>query len=152
SRMTFLLNGSWRAAETLTLSLDEAFFLSHDTHLATAEGVGTGRELSYSNSLTPGLAWKFDPRTTLRVSGNYTLERFDNDELHDSDVYRADVVVERDLTRRITGLVGYNFSYFDIHSAVNDPAIQASVHTPRIGAIARITDTLTMRVEGGPTF
>ena len=152
SRITFLLNGSYRLTETLTLNLDEAFLLSRDTHQATTEGVGTGRFLSYSNSITPGIAWKVDPRITVRASGNYILERFDNADLHESDVYHVDAVVEREVTRRFTALAGYNFGYFDIKKSTTEPGLDATVHTPRIGAIARITDTLTLRAEGGPSF
>jgi hypothetical protein len=147
NRQNLNLDTMWRPDEQLTLTLTDVFALSTDTNLIAPEGVSTGRDRSWSNTLAGGAAYRIDPFTTVRGSASYALLRFNADELQDSDVFRIDAGLDRTLTRFLTGTVGYQFGYFDI-----DEEPKTWTHTPRIGFSYRLTETITVAASGGPTF
>jgi hypothetical protein len=147
ARHSFTFEGSYRASPALTLSLSDTFFRANDTNLVAQEGVSTGRTRSYSNSIAPGVSYRFDRLTTLRTFASYTILRFDDERLFDSDTLRIDAYIDRMLTPRLTGSLGYEFAYFDIHRLGT-----ATVHTPLAGLTYRFTETLTGTVSGGPSF
>jgi hypothetical protein len=151
-RFSLLLDGSVRVTPALTLRLADALYFDRDTKGAVTEGVSTGRDRALSNTVTPGFDLTTGPRTRLRFSAPYTLIRFASDDLHDSDVYHADIAVEHDFTRRFTGILGYNFGYFDIHSSTTETGFHAITNTPRAGFITRLTETLSWHLEAGPSF
>lgn len=143
----FFLDGRYRVSPQLTLNLSDTFIFTTSTNLLGAEAVATGRTRGYSNGLSGWAGWQFDPRTAARAGGSWTLLRFDESDLQDSDVYRVDVALDRALTRRLTGTLGYEFGFFDI-----DREEELTTHTPRLGATYRFTETLTGSVLGGPTL
>lgn len=147
NRQNFNLDTLWRPTEQLTLTLTDAFAFSTDTNVLSAEGVSTGRDRAWSNSLGGGVAYRIDTFTTVRGGASYTVQRFNADELQDSDVYRIDVGLDRALTRLLTGTVAYQFAYFDID---NEP--KTWTHTPRLGFSYRVTETITVAASGGPSF
>ncbi|HEU4370465.1 MAG TPA: hypothetical protein VFV05_19765 [Methylomirabilota bacterium] len=146
-RQSFVGEAAWRVDPRLTLTLADTFAFSTDTNQVAAEGVSTGRDRAWSNTLTGGAAWQFDRLTGLRGGLGWTVERFDNSEARDSDVYRADVALDRRLTARLTGSVGYEFAYFDI-----DREERTTVHTPRGGVAWEATPTITLSLNAGPAF
>lgn len=147
NRHNFSLDSLYRVSPQVTLSLTDSFTFSTDTNLIAAEGVSTGRDRSFSNSVTPGASWQVTPLTTLRLFGSNTIQRFENEALRESDVYRADVSVERRLTPRLSGVLGYQFGYFDI-----EREDITTVHTPRVGGTYRFTETLTGSAAVGPSI
>jgi hypothetical protein len=147
NRQNFDLDTLWRPTDQLTLTLVDGFTFSTDTNLISPEGVSTGRDQAWSNTLRGGIAYRFDPRTTLRGGASYTVQRYEAGELEDSDVYRADVALDRVLSRFLTGTVAYEAAYFDIEF---EP--KTWTHTPRLGISYRLTETITVAVSGGPTF
>lgn len=147
NRQNFSLDSFYRATPQVTLSLTDLFSFSTDTNLIAPEGVSTGRDRSWSNSVTPGLSWQATPLTTFRLFGSSTVQRFDNTELRESDVYKVDASVERRLTPRWSGVLGYQFGYFDI-----EREDITTVHTPRAGTTYRFTETLTGSVAAGPSI
>lgn len=146
-RQNFALDASYRVDPRLTLTLADAFSFSTDTNLIAAEGVATGRDRSWSNTVTPGAIWRYDRLTRLRAAGSYTLQRFERADLQESDVYRIEAAVDRDLTPRLQGTLAYQFGYFDIEEEE-----RTTTHTPRVGVTYRFTPTLTGTIGGGPTF
>jgi outer membrane putative beta-barrel porin/alpha-amylase len=147
NRQNFNLDTMWRPDEQLTLTLTDALAFSTDTNLISPEGVATGRDRAWSNSLAGGAAYLIDPFTTVRGTGSYTVQRFSNEDLRDSDVYRFDAGVDRALSRFLTGTVAYQFAYFDI-----DEEPKTWTHTPRLGVAYRLTERITVAASGGPTF
>jgi hypothetical protein len=147
NRQNFNLDTLWRPDDQLTVTLTDDFAFSTQTNLISPEGVSTGRDRSYSNSLAGGAAYRLDPRTTVRGGASYTLQRFNASELDDSDVYRIDAGLDRSLSRFFTLTAGYQFGYFDI-----DHEPKTWTHTPRIGFSYRVTETITVAASGGPTF
>jgi hypothetical protein len=147
NRQNLNLDTLWRPTEQLTLTLTDALTFSTDTNLISAEGVATGRDRAWSNALGGGAAYRLDTFTTVRGTGSYTLQRFDDDELVDSDVYRFEAGLDRALTRFLTGTVAYQVGYFDI-----DDEPETWTHTPRVGLSYRVTETITVALSGGPTF
>jgi len=145
-RQNFFLDSFWKVDPHLTLSLTDTFIFSTDTNLIAREQVSTGRDRSLSNTLAMGAGYEFAEFWTLRGGASYTLERFSRSGLEDSDVYRANVGVDRRLSSRLTVGAGYEFGYFDI-----DNEQKTTTHTPRIGAVWRATDTITLALSGGPT-
>jgi len=144
----FTLDGSWRATERLTLTVTDAFNASTDTNLIAPQAASVGgRNRAWGNTLAAGAAYQLDERTTVRGGGSWGTQRFARDELDDSDVYRANAFLDRQLTRTVRGTVGYDFAYFDIE---HQDKVQA--HTPRIGFTWRATPTITLAALGGPTF
>jgi long-subunit fatty acid transport protein len=145
-RQSFVGDALWRVNPQLTLTLADTFAFSTDTNLVATETVSTGRDRAWSNTLAGGAAWQFDRLTALRGGLGWTVERFDSSEAQDSDVYRADVSLDRRLTPRLTGSAGYQFAYFDIEREA-----RTTVHTPRVGVAWEATPTITLSLTGGPS-
>jgi hypothetical protein len=151
-RFALGVDGLYRTSPTLTLRLTDALYFDRDTSRAVVEGVSTGRDRTTTNILEPGADWTVSPLTRVRVRTPYTLQRFGRKDAHESDVVHGDVAIEHDLSPRFTGLLGYDFGYFDIKKSTVEPALQATTNTPRGGFIWRLTDVLRWRLEGGPSF
>ena len=147
NRQNFSLDSFYRVSPQVTLSLTDSFSFTTDTNLLAAEGVSTGRDRSWTNSVTPGVSWQATPLTAFRLFGSNTIQRFESDAQRESDVYRVDASVERRLTPRLTGVLGYQFGYFDI-----EREDITTVHTPRVGGTYRFTETLTGTAAVGPSF
>jgi hypothetical protein len=143
----FNLDGMWRASERLTLTLADAYTATTDTNLISPSGVSVGRNRSWGNALSGGAAYKLDDFTAARGGASYAVQRFSRSELDDSDVYHANLFLDRTLTRHVRGSVGYDFGYFDI-----EHEDKVTTHTPKIGASWQVTPTITLAVNGGPTF
>jgi hypothetical protein len=146
-RHNFVLDSVYRVDEHLAFSLTDTFALTTNTNLISVEGVATGRDRSWGNGLAAGVTWELNPLTALRGTASWAIQRFSSGDLRDSDVYRAEVALERKLSTRLIGSLGYEFGYFDIENEVNVMA-----HTPRLGVIYRFTETLTGTLNGGPIF
>lgn len=147
ARQSFVGETAWRVLPELTLTLADRFYFSSDTNLIATENVATGRDRAWSNALTGGAIWQFERLTAARGGLGWTVERFDDSEARDSDVYTADVMLDRRLTERLTGSAGYQFAYFDI-----DREERTTVHTPRVGVMWEATPTITLALNGGPAF
>jgi len=147
SRHNLDVDGTWRVNPRLTLTLTDVFAFSTDTNLLAPEGVATGAQEAYGNTLTGSAANALTPLTTLRGTASWTLLRFEDDELQDSDIYRVDGTVEHAFTPRVTGTAGYQFGYFDIEREE-----RVTTHTPRLGVIVRATPTITLSLSGGPSI
>ena len=145
-RQNFFLDTAWKVDPFLTLSLTNAFIFSTDTNLISREQVATGRDRSLSNVLGIGASYQLTEFWSVRGGASYTLERFSGSGLQDSDVYRADVGVDRRVSSRLTVGAGFEFGYFDI-----DNEEKTTTYTPRIGAAWRATETITLALSGGPT-
>ena len=143
----FLLDGMWKASERLTLTASDAFAATTDTNLISPAGVSVGRNRSYGNTLTGGAAYQLDEFTGVRGGASYALQRFSRSDLDDSDIYRANIFLDRKLTRYFTGTVGYDFAYLDI-----EHEDKVTTHTPRIGFTWQPALNTTVAVTGGPTF
>ena len=121
SRHNFDLDGTWRVNPQLTLSLTDVFAFSSDTNLLAPEGVATGREEAFSNTLAGSAAYALTRLTSLRGTASWTVLRFDDDEIQDSDVYRVGPTLDHAFTPRLSGSVGYEFGYFDIGGLLTYP-------------------------------
>ena len=147
NRQNLNVDTMWRATEQLTFTLTDVFTAATDTNVLASESVATGRDRSWSNTLGGGAAYRIDPFTTVRGAASYSVLRFNDEDLQDSDVYRAEVGLDRALTRFLTGTVAYQFAYFDI-----DAEPKTWTHTPRLGFSYRLTETITVAASGGPSF
>ena len=146
-RQNFFLDALWRVDPFVTLTLTDTFIFSTDTNLISREAVSTGRDRSFSNVLGSGVAWQFAPLWLVRSDASWTTERFNDQDLQDSDVYRIAVTTERRFTRQITGDIGYEFGYFDIEREE-----KTTTHTPRVGVTWQPTATISLSLRGGPSF
>jgi hypothetical protein len=146
-RQNFWLDSFWRVDPHLTLTLTDTFVFSTDTNLISSQNVATGRDRALSNVLAAGLAWQFVPLWTLRSNASWEIERFERDELQDSDVYRASVGIDRRLTSQLTVGGEYEIGYFDIENEK-----KTTTHTPRLGVAWRPTPTISLTLRAGPTF
>jgi hypothetical protein len=146
-RQNFFLDSLWRVDPFLTLTLTDAFIFSTDTNLISREAVATGRDRALSNALAASAAWQFAPLWLLRGEASWTTERFQRQDLQDSDVYRIAVTTERRFSRQLTGDLGYEFGYFDIE---REP--KSITHTPRVGVSWQPTATIALTLRGGPSF
>jgi hypothetical protein len=147
ARQTLLVDGSYRISPSLAVSLSDTFYVSQNSNFVTAENVSTGRTRSTTNTLAPAVSYQFDPRTTLRALGTWTLQRYDTAGALDSDTYAIETFIDYALTPRLTLITGYQFAYFTI-----DQVPDTTTHTPRFGASYRFTPTLTGTLTGGPTI
>src|SRR5258707_5473470 len=103
-----------RATEQATISLTDGFTATTDANLVSPEGVSVGRNRSWGNVLAAGAAYQLDLLTTVRGGGSWAVQRFERSELDSSDVYRANVWLDRTLTRQVRGSVGYQIWVFNI--------------------------------------
>jgi opacity protein-like surface antigen len=147
SRQNLRLEGSYRLTPLLTLSLTDSLIIANDSNSVAAENVSTGRTRSLANTLSPGVSYQLDPRTTLRGGATWTMLRYDSDLALDSDTYAVEGFGDYAFTPRLTGSAGYQFAYFDVEDG---PGV--TTHTPRVGVTYRFTSTLTGTVSGGPTI
>jgi hypothetical protein len=145
-RQNFWLDTLWRVDPTVTLTLTDTFLFSTDTNLVARENVATGRDRALGNTLAAGVAWQFAPLWTLRSGLSWTTERFQRDELQDSDVYRATLSAERRLSRLVTVDAGYEFGYFDIENEQ-----KSTSHTPLVGVRWQPTPTIDLVLRAGPS-
>ena len=146
-RQNFDLDTQWRPTEQLTLTLLDTFLATINTNLISPEGVSTGRDRAWANSLRGGAGYRLNPFTTVRGDASYTVQRYSSAALEDADIYTADVAVDRVLSPTLTGTLAYEVGYFDIEF---EPATW--VHTPRLGVSYRLTETITLSLSGGPSF
>jgi hypothetical protein len=147
ARHDLRVDAEYRVTPRLTLSLGEAFLYSNYTNAIAAEAVSTGRDTAWSNTLSPGVAYQLDARTTLRGRGTWTTLRYDSDAALDSDTYAVEGFVDHAFTPRLTGSAGYQFAYFDVEEFSG-----TSTHTPRVGVAYRFTPTLTASLSAGPSI
>ena len=146
ARQTLLIEGSYRVSPALTLRLAETLYVSKNSNVVAAENVSAGRTRSTTNTLSPGITYQFDARTTLRGLATWTLQRYDTAGALDSDTYALEGFVDYALTPRLTLIGGYQFAYFII-----DASPDTATHTPRFGASYRFTPALTGTLTAGPT-
>jgi len=148
-RQTFLLNSLYRPAPQFTLTASDTYERDRNTHVVAPQGFATERQEAWSNAFTPGMAWRVTPRTFLGLTGTYSVLRFEGAGSGiGSDTYTVQTNLGHTLTPRLTGIVGYGFTYLDLHSRQEN----STTHTPTLGVIYRITPTLTGSVSGGPAI
>jgi hypothetical protein len=146
-RQNFWLDTLWRVDPHVTLTLSDQFIYSTDTNLISRENVSSGRNRSFGNTLAGGVAWEVTPMWRLRGYGSYTAERFHGDDQFNSDVYRATLFADRQLTTTVSATAGYEFGYFNIET---QPTFTS--HAPRVGAAWQPTPVTTLSLNGGPAF
>jgi hypothetical protein len=147
-RQFFFLDSFYRVTPEFTVSLDDQLTYDSGINAFSPQGiVSTGRNTSWTNTLRPGVTWDLNRLTTTRAFAAWTVDRFSGPGLRDIDTYRADVALDRTLTPRLRGTVGYQFAYFDIEAAP-----ETTTHTPRAGLTYEFTPTLSASLTGGPTF
>lgn len=146
-RQNFTFDAFYHVRPDVILTLTDTFALNTDTNLIAAERVSTGSGGGWSNTVTPGVIWQIDPLLQLRTSGAYTMQRYDDAEQAESDIFRFDTVLERVFTPRFSGTAGYQFSHFEV-----EDEDRTTAHTPRVGGIYRATPTITLTLNGGPMF
>jgi len=148
NQLSFLTALSYQATPGVALSLTDGLTYSRNSNLAAISGVSSGRERSWSNVFAPGATVQLTPRTTWRVSGGYTLERFGSGtNSQNSDLYRIGTGFGYTLTPRLTLTADYNFGYFDVE---HQPT--AFNHTLRFGGTYQLTPTLSVTATAGPSL
>ena len=146
-RQNFWLDALYHVDPNLTLTLTDTFVFSTDTNLVSSENVSTGRDRALGNELGAGVAWQFAPLWTLHGGGSWTVQRFEGDDLQNSDVYKANFSLDRRVTSRLTVDGGYEFGYFDIEREE-----KSTVHTPRVGVRWQATPTIDLLLRVGPAI
>jgi hypothetical protein len=146
NRQSFVGNSLFRVTPNLTLTAFDTFLYDRNGNI-TPERT-TGRQESWTNTLTPGVAWQATPRSSVNLSATYTALRFlGNGTGLDSDTYGFQGTFGYAFTPRFTGTLGYGFTYLDLEREDN-----STTHTPTVGLVYRLTPTLTAAVSGGPAI
>jgi hypothetical protein len=144
----FVLNGSYTAAQGLTFTASDFFALNRDTGLV-ANGFSTGRQKSWSNTFAPGMTWQMTQRNSLTLGANFNALRFEGTGTGaDSDTYGVNIGLTRVLTPRLSGNIGYSFTYLDDHTQQNS----TTTHTPLVGLSYQLTPTLSAAASAGPSI
>jgi len=137
NRQSFLGSGLYRATPRLTLTASETYAVSRNTNLVASQGFATGRQESLSNTFGPGLTYQMTPGTSLSLGATYGLLRFKGaasdgggtaggGTARDSDTYGLQSSLAHVLTPRLTGTIGYGFTYLTVQAQEN-----STTHTPR---------------------
>ena len=141
-------NGFYQAAPQLALTAFDSFARSRDTSLVALQSFATGRQESWSNTLGPGGTWQMTPQSSLNLTATYSLLRFEGAGPGlDSDTYALLSSLRHVITPRLTGTIGYGFTYLDLHEQGT-----SRTHTPTLGASYRLTPSLIGSVSGGPAI
>jgi len=150
NRQAFVATWLYRATPRLTLKASDVFLNDRNTNI-TSQGPSTGRQESWSNTFTPGLTWQMTPKTSLSLGASYTALRFlgsgDGGNGEDSDTYGFRSALGYAFTPRLTGSIGYNFTYLNFEGGES-----SKTHNPTVGLSYRLTPTLTVSASGGPAF
>src|SRR5437899_3170130 len=153
NRQNFFGTGLYRATPRLTLTASETYAVNRNTNLVASQGFATGRQESLSNTFGPGLTYQITPGTSLSLVATYSLLRFKGaatdgaGTARDSDTYGLQSSLAHELTPRLTGTIGYGFTYLNVQEEDN-----STTHTPTVGGSYRLTPTLTGSVSGGPAI
>ena len=153
NRQNFFGTGLYRATPRLTLTASETYAVNRSTNLVASQGFATGRQESLSNTFGPGLTYQMTPGTSLSLVATYGLLRFKGaasdgaGTARDSDTYGLQSSLAHELTPRLTGTIGYGFTYLNVQEEDN-----STTHTPTVGGSYRLTPTLTGSVSGGPAI
>ena len=143
---SFIGDALWKVSPRLTLNAFDTFTLTTDTNLVNQESVATGRNRSYSNYIGGGASYQLDRLTTVRGGASWVVQRFQSEDLYDSDTYGIDLALDRVLTPRLTGAIAYEYRFFAIQHLPD-----TTTHTPRLGVRYRFTETITGALSAGPT-
>jgi hypothetical protein len=146
SRQYFIASALFRPTPGLTLTLSDTFANDRSTNV-TAQ-VSTGRQESWSNTFAPGLTYQMTPRASLSLGASYTALRFlGRGGGIDSDSYGFLSNVGYAFTQRLSGFIGYNFTYLDIELGDS-----SQTHNPIVGFGYQLTPTLSVTLSGGPAI
>jgi hypothetical protein len=147
NRQNLVTSLSYEAKPGVTLTLTEAAFYSNYSNVASLSGTSSGRQAVWSNVFAPALSVQATQRLIWRLSGAYTLERYNGPNSRDSNIYRIGPGLDYTVTPRLTFTTSYDFGYLDI-----DREPTALNHTLRVGGTYRITPTLTATATAGPSI
>lgn len=143
-----LLSGLYRLTPGLTVSATDYFVASNFTNVTSAQGISTGRQKSWSNAFSPGLTWQMTQADSVAIGGNYTALRYEGQGTgEDSDTFAARVSETHAFTARLTGNIGYEFTY--LHQ---QGSLDSTTHTPSVGLGYQLTRTLNASISGGPAI
>src|SRR6266446_4155889 len=134
----FVANGFYQAAPQLALTAFDSFARSRNTNLVASQSFATGRQESWSNTFGPGMTWQMTPQSSLNLSATYSLLRFEGAGSGiDSDTYALLSSLRHVITPRLTGIIGYGFTYLDLKGG--EPS---RTHSPTLGFSYRLTPSL----------
>jgi hypothetical protein len=143
-----LASGLYRLTPGLTVTASDSFVASNYTNVVAAQGISTGRQKSWRNTFVPGVTWQMTQLNSLDIGGTYSVLRYHGQGGGiDSDTLGARGVVTHAFTPRLSGNVGYEFTYLD-----EKRGLDSTTHTPRAGIGYQFTRTLNANVSGGPAI
>jgi hypothetical protein len=157
---TFVATGLLLATPRLTLTASESFTLSRSTNAVGAQGFAAGRQESWNNTFRPGLTWQATRGTSLGLEATHAVQRSvggggesagntdGSGTGSDSDTYTLQSTLGHTLTPRLTGTLGFGVTYLDFLGQQDN----SITYTPTLGAIYRVTPTLTATASGGPAI
>ena len=146
ARQNFIASGLYRLTPTLTLTAVESFAFDRNGNLVPSQLFSTGRQESWTNTFTPALTWQMTATDWVTLGGTYSVLRFEGTGSGvDSDTYAFLGNLTHAFTARLTGLLGYGFTYLDFEGQGI-----SRTHTPTLGFSYQLTQTLTGTVTGGP--
>ena len=148
NRQNLLFSSLYQATPRLTLTSFGSFALNRNTNLVASQGVASGRQVSWSSTFAPGMTWQMAPRTSLSLGASSSGLRFEGaGSGRDSDTYGLQSSLGHMLTPRLTGSIGYGFTYLNLKGQDN-----STTRTPTLGVSYRLTPTLTGSISGGPAI
>jgi len=139
-------SGLFQLTRGLTLTAADSFaFNRNETNLVAVQGVSTGQQKSWSNTLTPGMAWQMTPANSLALNATYGVLRYlGSGTGRDSDTYGFLGSLTHTFTPRFSGIVSYGFTYLSLREQQD-----SKTHTPEIGLSYQLTPTLSTKITGG---
>jgi opacity protein-like surface antigen len=142
-----LLNGFWQATPSFSFFVYDTYVANRNTSLTSSQGFGIGRQESWSNEFGPSIIWRLTASTSLTAGADYLADRFPGNSGAESDTYRGLIGLRHSFTERLTGTVGYRFTFIDLRNQDD-----STTHEPVIGLGYRFTPTLSAFASGGPAI
>src|SRR5256712_9466581 len=144
----FVANGFYQAAPQLALTVFDSFARGRNTSLVASQSFASGRTESRSNTFAPGMTWQMTPQSSLDLAATSGLLRFEGARSGiASDTYALLRSLRHVITPRLTGIIGYGFTYLDLKGG--EPS---RTHSPTLGFSYRLTPSLIGSANGGPAI
>jgi len=139
-------NYNWTPGVTFALS--ERFIFSRESNVVSNSGISVGFRDSWRNTLTPSLAFQLTQRTSLSLTGSYTVLRYEDKgdaDVFDSDTYRLSSGLSYQFTPRLAGTLDVGAGL--LAQEGDKPVYNFPI---RLGLAYQITRTLFGRINVGP--
>jgi hypothetical protein len=148
ARQNLVARGLYRLTPGLTVTASDAFIYDRNSNTVSSQDFSAGSQEYWTNHFTTGVSWQMTPRNSLSLGATYDLLRYAGEgDGVDSDTYGVHSTLTHTFTPRLSGNVGYSFTYRDLRGEDD-----STTHSPTVGFSYALTPTLRASITGGASI